>query len=129
MINEIKKFNSNALALEIIAPFTEADALLVEKLFEEKLANGAKQVNILVKVKDLSVIKGMNLKGFFQGELWAIKHFSKMGRCAVVSHSSILKSIVTMENKILHLFNPSLQEKYFDEEDLNSALDYVSLAE
>ena len=126
MINQIKKFKKNALALELLETFTEADALLIEQLFEEKLNEGYKHVNILIKVKDMSVLKDMDLKGFLQGELWGIKHFSKIGRCAVVSHSGFMESIVKIENKVLHLFNSALEEKYFDQTQLDEALKFIT---
>ncbi|WP_333888795.1 STAS/SEC14 domain-containing protein [Sphingobacterium siyangense] len=125
MINQIKKFKGNALALELIGSFTETDALLIEQLFEEKLNKGYAHVNILIKVKDMSVMKDMKLKAFFEGELWGIKHFGKIGRCAVVSHSDFMKSIVNIENKMLHLFNSALEERYFDENQLEEALEFI----
>ncbi|WP_312313964.1 STAS/SEC14 domain-containing protein [Empedobacter brevis] len=126
MINQIKKFKKNAIALELLGVFTEDDALLIEQLFEEKLKEGYQHVNILIKVKDMSAIKEMKLKGFFEGELWGIKHFGKIGRCAVVSHSGFMKSVVNLENKILHLFNPALEERYFDETALDEALKFIA---
>lgn len=126
MINQIKKFEKNALALEILETFTKADALLIEQLFEEKLNEGYKHVNILIKVKDMSVLKDMDLKGFLQGELWGIKHFEKIGRCAVVSHSGFMESVVNIENKVLHLFNAALEEKYFDQTQLDEALTFIT---
>ncbi|WP_343566919.1 STAS/SEC14 domain-containing protein [Sphingobacterium sp.] len=125
MINQIKKLKGNALALELIGTFTETDALLIEQLFEEKLNEGYAHVNILIKVKDMSVMKDMKLKAFFEGELWGIKHFEKIGRCAVVSHSDFMKSIVNIENKMLHLFNSALEERYFDENQLEEALEFI----
>ena len=125
MINQIKKFKGNALALELMGSFTETDALLIEQLFEEKLNKGYAHVNILIKVKDMSVMKDMKLKAFFEGELWGIKHFGKIGRCAVVSHSDFMKSIVNIENKMLHLFNSALEERYFDENQLEEALEFI----
>ncbi|HCN52178.1 MAG TPA: STAS/SEC14 domain-containing protein [Chryseobacterium sp.] len=129
MINQIKEFKNNAIALEILGEFTEADALLIEQLFEAKLNKEYKHVNILIKVKDMSVIKDMKLKGFFEGELWGIRHFGKIGRCAVVSHSDLMKSVVNIENKVLHLFNPELEEKYFDETELEEALQFIAPGE
>lgn len=126
MINEIKKFKKNALALEILGTFTEADALLIEQLFEEKLNQGYEHVNILIKVKDMSIIKDMDLKGFLKGELWGIKHFGKLGRCAVVSHSELMETIVKIENKVLHLFNSALEEKYFDHSQLDEAIKFIT---
>lgn len=126
MINKIKEFKDNALALEILGAFTETDALLIEQLFEEKLNMGYQHVNILIKVKDMSVIKDMKLKGFLEGELWGIQHFGKIGRCAVVSHSDFMKSVVNIENEVLHLFNSALEEKYFDETELDEALKFIA---
>lgn len=126
MINQIKKFKKNALALEIIEPFTEADAILIELLFEEKLNEGYKHVNILIKVKDMSVLKDINLISFLQSELWGIKHLGKIGRCAIVSHSGFMESIVKIENKILHLFYSALEEKYFDDTQLDEALKFIT---
>lgn len=126
MVNQLQKFNGNAIALELLGAFTEADALFIEQLFEEKLNDGHVHVNILIKVKDLSVMKNMKLKGFFEGELWAVKHFGKIGRCAVVSHSGLMEAFVKVENKILHLFNPELEEKYFDEKELEAALQFIT---
>jgi hypothetical protein len=40
---------------------------LIEQLFEEKLNKGYAHVNILIKVKDMSVMKDMKLKAFFEG--------------------------------------------------------------
>jgi hypothetical protein len=129
MIHQLKQFEKNALALELTEPFTEADALLIEQLFEAKLNDGYNHVNILIKVKDMSAIKGMDLKAFLQGELWGIKHFGKIGRCAVVSHSDFIESVVKVENKVLHFFNSALEEKYFDETQLDEALKFITPSE
>lgn len=126
MVNQIQKFRKNALALELTETFTEADASLIKNLFEEKLKEGYQHVNILIKVKDMSVLKHMNLKGFLEGELWGIKHFGKIGRCAVVSHSGFMESVVKIENKILHLFNSELEEKYFDQSQLDEAIQFIN---
>ena len=129
MLNQIKTFEGNALALELLDTFTEADAKLIKQLFEEKLDKGYKTVNLLIKVKDMSVLKHMDLKGFLEGEIWGIKHLSNIGRCAVVAHSDLIKSVVTFENKILHLANSALDEKYFDTDQLGEALKFITPAE
>lgn len=125
MINHIKKFRSNALALEIVENFTKEDALLIAQLFEEKLNLGYTHVNLLIQVKDMSIIKNMKLKDFFKGELWGMKHFEQLARCAVVSQSEFIESAVTVENKILRLFNSALEEKYFDHTQLDEALKFI----
>lgn len=129
MVHQIKEFKDNALALALQGPFTEADAQLIEQLFEEKLTMGYEHVNILIQVKDLSVMKDMNLKAFFEGELWGVKHFGKIGRCAVVAHSDMMKTIVKVESKVLRFFSAALEERYFDEKELDEAIQFITPAE
>jgi hypothetical protein len=126
MLHQIKVFKGNALAVELPDTFTEADVQLLKQLFEEKLNQGHKHVNLLCKVKDLSMLKHIDIKTFFKSEMWGIKHFSKIGRCAVVAHSDTIKSIINLENKVLRLINPALEEKYFDTEELDAALKFIS---
>ncbi len=126
MISQIQKFSKNALALELSDTFTEEDATQIKQLFEEKINDGYEHVNILIMVKDLSVLKDMSFKGFIEGEWWGIKNFGKIGRCAVVSHSGFMETIVKIENKILHFFNPALEEKYFDYAQLDEALKFIN---
>jgi hypothetical protein len=129
MLKQIKTFQGNALALELVETFTEVDASLIKQLFEEKLAAGYKHVNLLIKVKDMSVMKHMDLKGFLEGEIWGFKHFGKIGRCAVVAHSDFIRSVVRIENKVLHLANAAFEEKYFDTADLDEALKFIDTNE
>jgi hypothetical protein len=126
MLTQIKTFKGNALALELTDVFTEDDARLIKELFEEKLSNGASSVNMLIKVENLSVLRHMNLKAFLEGEAWGFRHFGKIGRCAVVSHSNVIKSIVGIESKVLHLVNAAFEEKYFDTAQLDEAPKFVS---
>jgi len=129
MLKQIKIFNGNSLALELTDTFTEDDAHLIKQLFEEKLDNGASHVNLLIKVEDLSVMRHMNLKAFLEGELWGFRHFRKIDRCAVVAHSDVIKSVVKIENKVLHLVNAAFEEKYFDTTELDEALKFISPGE
>ena len=126
MLNQIKTFPGNALALELTETFTEADAQLIKQLFEDKLNAGYKHVNILIKVKDMSVMRHMDLKAFLEGELWGFRHFGKIGRCAVVAHSDFIESVVKVESKVLHVFNSAFEEKYFETEELEEALKFIS---
>jgi hypothetical protein len=129
MLEQIKIFKGNALALELTETFTKADALLIKQLFEEKLEAGYEHVNLMIKVKDMSVMKHMSLKAFLEGETWGFKHFGKIGRCAVVAHSDFIRSVVKIENKILHLANAAFEEKYFDTTELDEALNFVEADE
>jgi hypothetical protein len=126
MLTEIKSFPTNAIALELVEPFTEADAELIRQLFDAKLNAGYQHVNLLIKVKDLSVMAHMSWKAFIKGELWGFRHFGKIGRCAVVAHSTAIKSIVNVESKILGLTNPAFEEKYFDIAELAEAITFIT---
>lgn len=126
MLTQIKTFEGNALALELKAPFTENDAQSIKQLFDEKLNAGHKHVNMLIKVKDMSVLKHMDLKAFLEGELWGFRHFGKIGRCAVVAESDFIKSVVRIEDKALRLANPAFEEKYFETAQLEEALKFIS---
>ncbi|MDR0231091.1 MAG: STAS/SEC14 domain-containing protein [Dysgonamonadaceae bacterium] len=126
MLTQIKTFKGNALALELTGTFTEVDEQLMVQLFEEKLNEGSEYVNLLLKVKDLSVMRHMDLKALMEGEIWGFKHFGKMGRCAVVAESDIIKDVVKVENKALHLANSAFEEKYFETAQLDEALKFIS---
>ncbi|MDR2205804.1 MAG: STAS/SEC14 domain-containing protein [Flavobacteriaceae bacterium] len=126
MLIQLKTFKGNAVAVELVDSFTETDVELLKKLFEEKLSQGYKHVNILVKVQDMSLMKKMDMKAFVNGEIWGIKHFGKIGKCAVVSHSDFIKAVVKVENKILHLINHALEERYFDISELDEALEFIN---
>jgi hypothetical protein len=126
MLTQIKTFKGNAIAIEITDRFTENDTSLIKQLFEEKFSDGYQHVNILVKVQDMSIMKNIDFKAFWNGEIWGIKHFGKIGRCAVVAHSDFIKSAVNIESKILHFFNNALEEKYFDTTQLDEALRFIS---
>jgi len=126
MLNQIKTFRGNALALELTGKFTEDDIKLMKQLFEEKLSASNKYVNLLIKVKDMSQFKHMDFKALMEGEAWGFSHFNKIGRCAVVAHSDFIKDVVKIENKPLHLVNNALEERYFDENRLDEALQFVN---
>jgi len=126
MLNQIKTFKGNAIALELIGKFTEDDVKLIKQLFEEKLRDGSKYVNLLFKVKDMSQFKDMDFKAFMEGEAWGFSYFNKIGRCAVVAHSDFIKDAVKIESKPLHLVNNALEEKYFDEKQLDEALQFIN---
>jgi hypothetical protein len=126
MLTQIKTFKGNALAFELTDTFTEADEQLLVQLFEEKLNGGFKHVNLLLKVKDLSVMKHPDFKALLVGEIWGFKHFEKMGRCAVVAESNLIKDAVKIESKALHLVNSAFEEKYFETAQLDEALRFIS---
>jgi hypothetical protein len=125
MLTQIRTFKGNALALELTDTWTGEDQHFMAQLFEEKLNKGYHHVNLLFKVKDMSVFKHMDLKAFMEGEIWACKHFRQIGKCAVVSHSDFIRDVIKVEGKALHLVNKALEERYFEMTHLDEALKFV----
>jgi hypothetical protein len=125
MLTQIKQFKGNALALELTDTWTKEDQQFMVQLFEEKLNEGYEHINLLFKVKDMSIFKHMDLKAFMEGEIWGCKHFQKIGKCAVVAHSDFIKDAIKVEEKVLHLVNKALEERYFDTEQLDEALKFI----
>ncbi|MDR0332482.1 MAG: STAS/SEC14 domain-containing protein, partial [Dysgonamonadaceae bacterium] len=119
MLTQIKQFKGNALALELTDTWTKEDQQFMAQLFEEKLNEGYEHINLLFKVKDMSIFKHMDLKAFMEGEIWSCKHFHQIGKCAVVAHSEFIKEVIKVEGKALHLLNKALEERYFDTEQLD----------
>lgn len=129
MLTQIQSFDKNALAFHLTESFTEKDAGLIKQLFEEKLNQGFSHVNLLIQVKDLSVMTHLDWKAFLKGEIWGFRHFGKIGRCAVVADSAFIRSAVKIESRLLHLANAAFEEKYFDTAELEAALKFISPGE
>jgi hypothetical protein len=126
MLTQITTFKGNALAIELTDVFTKADAQLMMQLFDEKLSEGNEHVNLLLQVKDMSILKHTDFKALMDGEVWGFKHFEKVGRCAVVAQSEFIKDAVKIESKALHLANAAFEEKYFETGQLEEALRFIS---
>ena len=124
MIEQLKTFESNVLAIEVIDDFTETDEMLCRKLFEEKLAAGADKVNVLVKLDELKTSK-ISMKAFFEDVIWTWRNYKKMRHLAIVAHSSILKALVPVDNLFYENKKEERLEKYFDVSQLNEAFDFV----
>lgn len=55
MIEQMKTFKGNTLAVEVINGFTETDEKICQKFFLEKLDKGHDQVHVLVKLDELKI--------------------------------------------------------------------------
>jgi hypothetical protein len=97
IVEQIKTFETNALAITVIDSFTENDEEICQKWMEEKLTKGFNQVNILVKIDEMK-ISGSKSKAFFEDGLYIIRKYKHMGHIAVVAHSKILKALVPIDN-------------------------------
>ncbi|WP_066221263.1 STAS/SEC14 domain-containing protein [Formosa haliotis] len=97
MIEQIKTFDSNVLAFDVIDSFTETDEKLAQKLFNEKLDSGFKTVNVLVKIDEYKISQ-TEAKAFFEDIIFLIRKFKNLGNLAIVGHSKILKALIPIDN-------------------------------
>ena len=124
MIEQIKTFKGNTIAIEAIESFTETDAKLMHKFFEEKLNHGFKHVNVLVKLDEVK-INQINTKAFFEHVIWVLRNIEHVGNLAIVAHSNILKSLIPIDNIFFKRLKKGFEERYFDVSNLDKALEFV----
>lgn len=125
MIEQIKTFDDNRLAVEVIDVFTQTDEKICEKWFEEKIAQGYDQVNVLVKL-DEAKVSGSSLKAFMEDSIWALRHYKQLGHLAIVAHSNVLKALVPIDNLFFQRDSKGRHEKYFDVSKLDDAYYFIS---
>ena len=73
MIEQIKTYDNNVLAVEVIDGFTETDEQYCQKLFEEKREQGFEHINVLVKLDEIKISK-TSIKAFFEYMLWILRN-------------------------------------------------------
>ncbi len=125
MIEQIKLFKSNSLAIEAIESFTETDMKLVHKFFEEKIDKGYKHINILIKLDELK-INQINTKTFMEHIVWVIRNLDHVGNIAIVVHSNILKALIPMDNFFFERLKKGYEERYFDSSHIDEALKFIA---
>ena len=125
MIEQIKTFETNAVALEVIGGFSETDEKFAQKLIQEKLDAGFDIVNILVKVDEYKIMN-TEAKAIFEDLSFLFKKIKNIGNIAIVTHSKVLKVLVSIDNVIYKSIKNCKSEKYFDVEQLDEALEFIS---
>lgn len=125
MIEQIKTFQNNCMAVEVIDGFTKADEEICQKWFEQKLDQGYEQVNVLVKLDELKVSHS-NVKAFMEDTIWALRHYKQLGHLAIVAHSNILKALVPIDNLFFQRASKGRLERYFDSSQLEEAFDFIN---
>jgi hypothetical protein len=126
MIEQIKTFESNTLAFEVIDSFTETDEKLAQKFFKEKLDSGFKTVNVLVKIDEYK-ISHTEAKAFFEDIIFVIRNYKKLGHFAIVAHSKVLKALVPIDNLFFERAIKGRKEQYFDISQLDEAFKFVKI--
>jgi hypothetical protein len=124
MISEIKKSNTNALAIEVIEGFTETDKKLCRKLFEKKLNLGFESINLLVKI-DETKISHSNVKAFFDDIIHLLRNYKTLGNLAIVAHFNVLKALVPNKNLFSAGVHKGRKEHYFDISQLEKAFIFI----
>tara|TARA_R110000764_G_scaffold111915_1_gene198656 strand:+ start:1269 stop:1655 length:387 start_codon:yes stop_codon:yes gene_type:complete len=124
MLEKLKKFKGNTLAIEVIDGFTKTDEALCQKFFKAKLDEGYDYVNVLVKLDELK-ISHSSTKAFFEDTLWALRNYKKLGHLAIVAHSNVLKALVPIDNLFFERASKGRQERYFDISQMGEAMAFV----
>ena len=125
MIEQMKTFKGNTLAIEVIDGFTETDEKLCQKFFKEKLEKGHEQVHVLVKLDEMKLSKS-NAKAFMEDMIWALRHYKQLGHLAIVAHSNVLKALVPIDNLFFQRASKGRLERYFDVSQMDEAMEFVT---
>ena len=125
MIEQIKTFKGNALAIEVIDGFTKTDEKLVEKLFAKKIDEGNEQVNVLVKLDEIKM-NHINTKAFMKNVIWVLRNYKQIGHLAIVAHSKIVKALVPIDNFVFERLQKGYEERYFDVSQLDKAFEFIN---
>jgi len=125
MIEQIKTYNNNVLAIEVIDGFTETDEKLCQKFFQEKLNKNFSTVNVLVKLDELK-ISHSSIKAFMEDTIWILRNYKRIGHLAIVAHSGILKALVPIDNLFFQRASQGRQERYFDVSQIEEAFTFVN---
>ncbi|SDR67187.1 SpoIIAA-like [Polaribacter sp. KT25b] len=124
MIEQIKIFDSNVIAIEVIDGFTKIDEKVCERIFQRKISKGFKSINILVRVDKVKISK-CKVKVFFEDIIWLSRNYNKMGRFAIVAHSDLLKALVSIDNLFFAKTSKGREERYFDVSQIEEAFTFV----
>lgn len=124
MIEQLKTFKDNQLAVEVIDGFTETDEKICQKWFQEKLDEGYEQVNVLVKLDEMK-ISHTQVKAFMEDSIWALRHYKQLGHLAIVAHSKILKALIPIDNLFFQRASEGRMERYFDVSQIDEAFEFI----
>ncbi|MGJ5642602.1 STAS/SEC14 domain-containing protein [Formosa sp. S-31] len=125
MLEQLKTFSDNSLAIEVIDGFSETDESLCQKWFNEKTDQGHSHVNMLIKLDEIKLSKS-STKAFFEDTVFTLRHLKSMGNLAIVGHSNILKALVPIDNFFFTRMSNGFEERYFDKSQLNKALQFIT---
>lgn len=114
----------NVLAVEISGGYTKADVAAFKQAFEDLLAAGQDQINVLCKIDQL-VLTASEWGAFVEDARYALANRNKMRHLAVVADSNALRVLVKLDNLILGDPKHELIERSFEVKDLDQAWAFV----
>ena len=124
MIEQIKIFENNVIAITVIDGFNRTDVKYCQKLFDEKLEKGYEKINLLVKLDELK-ISHSNTKAFFEEIVIILRNYRSLKHLAIVGHSNILKAYIPIDNFFLSRLSKGSEERYFDISQMEEAMTFV----
>ncbi len=125
MLKIIEGAAENTIAVEIVGGYETTDEKLLETMFEEKLAQGYNQLNMLVKIDGFKLSKS-NWKAMWDDSIYAMKHIRNCGRVAIVGDSKIDEFMVNLDNIFFANEKTGRAEKYFHTLELPQAMEWVN---
>lgn len=124
MIEQLKTFDDNKLAIEVIDGFTDTDEKLCQKLFQAKIDKGHSVINILIKLDEMK-LSNTSVKAFFEDTLYSLRNYKHMGHLAIVAHTNVLKALVPIDNLFFKRSSKGQEERYFDVSQLDKAFEFI----
>ena len=124
MIEQIKIFENNVIAITVIDGFNRTDVKYCQKLFDEKLEKGYEKINLLVKLDELK-ISHSNTKAFFEEIVIILRNYRSLKHLAIVGHSNILKAYIPIDNFFFSRLSKGSEERYFDISQMEEAMTFV----
>ena len=114
----------NVVGVEISGEYTKKDVEELEKVFEDKVAEGHERLNLLFKIDNLNIGK-IHVNAFIEDSKYALKHMDQMRHLAIVGDSKLEKVLVELDNKLFGKKKEELIEKYFNVADIDKAWEFV----
>jgi len=125
MIKILEGASKNTIAIDIIDGYELADEQAIEKMFDEKIAEGISRINFLAKIDQISLTHS-SWKAMWKDGLFALKNIKKCGHIAIVGNSKVEEILVKADNVFMQSKKADRAEKYFDVADLDNAMGWAN---
>lgn len=124
MVEQLKTYPGNILAVELIDSFTETDEKFLQSLFEKKKEQGFETIHMLIKLDEAKISK-VSIKVFFEDIIYTLRNYKHMGHIAIVAHSNVLRALVPIDNLFFQRSSKGREERYFDVSQINQAFTFI----